>query len=158
MNPLIGIVSGGQTGADRAALDYAINHGVAHGGWCAQGRLAEDGSIPERYNLLELVGGSYVDRTRQNVLDSEGTLILNLGALEDGTLATRKYAEIDRKPILLVQLDRLKTSTQAKREANRVLKWLRSNEIAVLNVAGPRESKRPGIYHQAYHFLKCCFG
>ena len=144
------IVSGGQTGADRAALDFAIrHHGYAHGGWVPQGRTAEDGPIPMKYQLAELDGG-YRQRTKRNVEDSDGTLVLNLAELADGSLMTLQYAERIGKPAIAVQLEDSDTETHA----GEVLKWLEANAIQVVNVAGPRESKRPGVYAQALAFLK----
>lgn len=134
------IVSGGQTGADRAALDFAIRHGYAHGGWVPHGRLAEDGPIALQYQLTELANGGYRQRTRRNVQDSDGTLIVNLGTLEGGTLATQVFAQRLRKPCLLVQ------PVSVADAAGHVLAWLQTHAIRTLNVAGPRESKRPGIY------------
>lgn len=135
------IVSGGQTGADRAALDFAIRHGYPHGGWAPRGREAEDGCISPRYQLTELEGG-YRQRTRRNVEDSDGTLIVNLGALDGGTLATKEFAEKAGKPFFVVQVDDGLTVQMAAD----VLAWLQAHDIKTLNVAGPRESKRPGIY------------
>ena len=134
------IVSGGQTGADRAALDFAIRHGYPHGGWAPRGREAEDGCIPLRYQLTELEGG-YRQRTRRNVEDSDGTLIVNRGALDGGTLATKEFAEKAGKPLFVAQVDEDLTAQMAVD----VLAWLRAHDIKTLNVAGPRESKRPGI-------------
>ncbi len=145
------IVSGGQTGADRAALDWAIGHGLPHGGWCPKGRLAEDGAIDRRYALQETRTTDYLDRTRQNVIDSDATLILNLGELNGGSRATQRFAEDLGKPCLLVQLDAAAQADEA--EVDRVRAWLAAGRVAVLNVAGPRESKRPGIYHQTLAFL-----
>ena len=148
------IVSGGQTGADRAALDFAIDHGIEHGGWCPQGRLAEDGVISSNYRLEELPGGGYAQRTRRNVQDSDGTLILNLGKLEGGTLATRVLSEILKKPHFLLQLDQdIGTKGVAA-----VSDWIIEMNIRILNVAGPRASKRPGIYQKTYALLELCAG
>ena len=136
------IVSGGQIGADRAALDFAIAHGYTHGGWVPRGREAEDGPIPLKYQLIELIDGGYRQRTRHNVKDSDGTLIVNLGEMDGGTLATHAFAERISKPFLIVQLD-VQSTTDA---AACVLAWMRRHAIKTLNVAGQRESKRPGIY------------
>lgn len=136
------IVSGGQTGADRGALDFAIKHGYTHGGWAPCGREAEDGRVPLKYQLTELADGGYRQRTRRNVEDSDGTLIVNLGELEGGTLATQVFAQQMGKPHLVVQLDAGVTAEAAAS----VLTWLHEHTIKTLNVAGPRESKRPGIY------------
>jgi hypothetical protein len=136
------IVSGGQTGTDRAALDFAIEHGYTHGGWAPCGREAEDGSIPLKYQLTELAGGGYRKRTRRNVMDSDGTLIVNLGELDGGSLATLAFARQMGKPHLVAQLD----SGVSAETAASVLSWLCEHAIKTLNVAGPRESKRAGIY------------
>ncbi len=143
------ILSGGQTGVDRAALDFALRHGLPYGGSVPQGRLAEDGVIPERYVLTE-INGSYRRRTRQNVIDSDGTLILNSGKLEGGTLATFQFATQFGKPCMVVRLDRGKR----RKNALATLRWLAKNGIHTLNVAGPRESKCPGIHTQALEYLE----
>ena len=135
------IVSGGQTGADRGALDFAIKHGYIHGGWAPHGRLAEDGVIPVKYQLTEMAEGGYRQRTRRNVVDSDATLIVNLGELDGGTLATQVFAEKSGKPCLVVQAD----PGISEGMVNSVLAWLRQHDVKILNVAGPRESKRPGI-------------
>lgn len=135
------IISGGQTGADRAALDFAIRHGYTHGGWAPRGREAENGPIPLKYQLAELVEGGYRQRTRRNVEDSDGTLIVNLGDLDGGSLVTQTFAQQMGKPHLVVQVE----SGASKEAAASVLAWLRERGIGTLNVAGPRESKRPGI-------------
>lgn len=141
MYPLV-IISGGQTGADRAALDWAIAHGIEHGGWCPAGRRAEDGPLDARYRLVETEKECYRARTVRNVRDSDATLIVNLGVLEGGSLETLRIAERRGKQVRVVQLD--VPPTDAELDALR--EWLQVNAVARLNVAGPRESKRPGIY------------
>jgi hypothetical protein len=136
------LVSGGQTGADRAALDFAIAQGYSHGGWAPRGRQAEDGPIPLKYQLTALASGGYRHRTRRNVADSDGTLILNLGDLAGGSLLTQAFARRMGKPLLVVPLDVGVT----RETVVGVLAWLREHKIQTLNVAGPRESQRPGIY------------
>lgn len=143
------MVSGGQTGADRAALDFAIEHGIEHGGWCPKGWSAEDGRIPKKYQLQEMPGRGYRQRTKRNVIDSDGTLILNLGELEGGSLATLRFAEKFNKTHLVVQLD----GGVRKEETELVLSWLRRSPVNILNVAGPRESKRPEIYRLTYELM-----
>lgn len=143
------IISGGQTGADRAALDFAITNCYTHGGWAPRGREAEDGPIPPKYQLTELPDGGYRQRTRRNVQDCDGTLIVNLGEIEGGTLATQKFAERSGKPLLIVPLDAGVTDAAVAS----VLAWLSEHAITTLNVAGPRESKRPGIYERTYRLL-----
>ncbi len=144
------IVSGGQTGADRGALDFAIRHGYTHGGWAPRGRQAEDGLIPRKYQLMELADAGYRQRTRRNVKDSDGTLIVNVGELDGGSLATKVFAQRLRKPHLVVQLDRDVTVDGAFS----ILGWLREHSVKTLNVAGPRESKRPGIYRRTVELLE----
>ena len=136
------IISGGQTGADRAALDFAIEYGYPHGGWTPRGREAEDGCIALKYQLTELPEGGYRQRTRRNVEDSDGTLIVNMDELDGGTLATKNFAEKAGKPYYIAQFDDGATDEIAAD----ILAWLRAHDIKTLNVAGPRESKRPGIY------------
>ena len=145
------IVSGGQTGVDRGALDAAIALGIAHGGWCPRGRLAEDGRIPDRYELLETDSPDYSVRTEQNVLDSDATLILYRGRLSGGTELTLHLAERHRRPHMVVDLDR-------PCPAEEVRQWLHSQQAEVLNVAGPRESQNPGIAARTAEFLAQVFG
>ena len=139
------IVSGGQTGVDRAALDVAIALGIEHGGWCPAGRLAEDGSIPSRYDLSETDSSDYPFRTEQNVIDSDATLIVYQHRLKGGTLLTRKICERLSKPHLLVKLDRDGTDT--------VRRWLSESSPQTLNIAGPRESSCPGVYQASFEYL-----
>lgn len=146
--PVVKIVSGGQTGSDRAALDVALALGLPLGGWCPAGRGAEDGPVPERYPLTETASPIHAVRTRANVRDADGTLIFNLGLLDGGTLLTVDCARKLRKPHLLVQLD-----APGHPDPAAVAAWLRDHQIRVLNVAGPRESKRPGIYAATRGFL-----
>ncbi len=143
------IVSGGQTGVDRAALDFAIAHGIPHGGWCPKGRRSDDGPIPPHYRLNETESEGYRQRTKRNVADSDATLILNLGELDGGSLQTLRFAERMRKPARVVQLDRDYWDV----EADNTRHWLVGNAVSALNIAGPKESKRPGIYLQAVRFL-----
>jgi len=148
--PIIKIISGGQTGADRAALDWAMSRGFEAGGWCPEGRLAEDGRIPEKYPVSELVGAGYRKRNRLNVESSDATLILNLGILDGGTLQTKLFAEQLKKPWLLLQLD---DGVDMQARANALTSWLRDTRTRILNIAGPRESKRPGIHAQSIALL-----
>ena len=141
------IVSGGQTGVDRAALDAALELAIPCGGWCPQGRRAEDGTIPAQYPLQETDTRNYAKRTELNVRDADGTLVLNRGELNEGTAATVDFARAMGKPCLVVTLD--DTTDPAP-----VVSWLRANGIHVLNVAGPREGKRPGIYDASRRFLR----
>lgn len=147
--PLRKIVSGGQTGVDRAALDAAIFLELEHGGWCPLGRRAEDGRIDSIYNLQETSERDYVVRTEQNVIDSDGTLVLYSGAVTGGTLLTVNLAKRHGRSLLLVDLNR-------SDDSNRIhdfLQWIQDSNIHVLNVAGPRESSCPGISNRAGDFL-----
>jgi hypothetical protein len=148
------IVSGGQTGADRAALDWAMAHRYEHGGWCPKGRIAEDGVLSERYQMKETDSDGYRQRTKLNVLDSDGTLIVNFGEFDGGSLATFRLAERFGKPVLVVALDEGITEPTVQH----ILHWIRANPIAILNVAGPRESKRPGIYQLTWSLLTAVAG
>jgi hypothetical protein len=141
------IVSGGQTGVDRAALDVAIARGIPHGGWCPRGRRAEDGRIPSRYALREHDSPAYADRTEQNVVDSDATLVLAVGTPQGGTALTVQLAARHRRPCLVVDLDDPTTPEQ-------VVDWLAAHAVRILNVAGPRESTRPGIHDEAAAFLQ----
>lgn len=139
MSPLHRIVSGGQTGADRAALDAAQAAGVEVGGWCPAGRWAEDGPIPAVYPLRETVSPNPAERTRLNVRDSDATLILTVGPTVGGTALTLEMAKTLGRPHQLVDLS-------AVPDSDRVADWIRQLEGHVLNVAGPRESESPGVY------------
>lgn len=139
------VISGGQTGADRAALDWACENEVPHGGWCPKGRMAADGPLASHYQLCETDSAGYRQRTKLNVKDSDATLVLNTGTLDGGTLQTVRFAQTLKKPHLVLQLDEL-TASQA---AQHVRAWLVSGRFYALNVAGPREEKRPGIYARA---------
>lgn len=149
------IVSGGQTGADRAALDFAIEHGYPHGGWVPRGRLAEDGIIPLHYQLTELADGGYRQRTRRNVEDSDGTLIVNRGELDGGSLATHRFAVKLTQPVHVVNVE---GDFCANHDVIESMNWVRQYGIQTLNVAGPRESKRPGIYRLTYELLVAMHG
>jgi hypothetical protein len=140
------IVSGGQTGVDRAALDVAVARGIAHGGWCPRGRRAEDGRIPERYVLREHDSPDYAARTEANVRDSDGTLVLAPGTPRNGTALTVRLAERHGRPCRVVDLD-------APPDPDDVVAWLARHRIRTLNVAGPRESTHPGVHDQAAAFV-----
>lgn len=134
------IVSGGQTGADRAALRWAMNHGFPTGGWCPARRWAEDGRIPSRYPLHPTPTPAPEQRTRWNVRDSDATLIFSIRSrLTGGTLLTLDFAQELRKPVLVVRPDR------GERAALAVLRFLGRHPITTLNIAGPRRSEEPSV-------------
>lgn len=143
------IVSGGQTGVDRAALDIALELGIPCGGWCPLGRLAEDGTIPERYPLRETPTAEYAQRTEWNVRDSDATLILARGRPVGGTAYTIECAERLGKAYLIADMDGTGDPAVVRR-------WLMLTHIAVLNVAGPREGTVAGSYEKAKEFLFRC--
>lgn len=145
--PITKIVSGGQTGVDRAALDAALALGIPCGGWCPKGRRAEDGIIPAHYPLTETTSKDYRVRTQRNVRDSDGTLILTRGPLSGGTALTRRLTKEAGKHCLVVDL------AQRPRTSD-VRAWVASNNVRILNVAGPRESNQPRIYLQAKKLLR----
>lgn len=145
------LVSGGQTGVDRAALDVAIACGIPHGGWCPRGRLSEAGPIPARYQLTETDSAKYWVRTEQNVIDSDGTLILYRRERSGGTSFTERMTHKHGRPCCCLDL-------MLDPPPDTVKQWINGTAICTLNVAGPRESTAPGIYQQAYAFLLQVFG
>jgi hypothetical protein len=134
------IISGGQTGVDRGALDAALEASFPCGGWCPKGRKAEDGVIPVRYPVTEMRGPTYRARTRRNVTDSDGTLVLFFGELSGGTLETLRIAEQVGKPVLTIDC----AAKSVADAAVEVAAFVRLHAIAALNVAGPRESTHAG--------------
>ena len=135
------LVSGGQTGADRAALDFAIEHEIPHGGWCPAGRLAEDGCIPSRYQLVETPSNSYSQRTEWNVRDSDGSLVFSIEpVLSGGAKETIEFARKHRKPLLHLS----QRGGPATPEME-LLRFIRDNHVQTLNVAGPRSSEEPQV-------------
>jgi hypothetical protein len=147
------ITSGGQTGADRAALDFAIKHGITYGGWIPKGRKTEDGTLPEKYDLQEMPTGSYPKRTEKNVLDSDGTLIVSHGLLTGGSALTTGFAEHHGKPWIHIDLE----MTSYSEAAIMIREWVRRYSITVLNVAGARASKDPIIYQATMELLDAAF-
>jgi hypothetical protein len=143
------IISGGQTGADRAALDAAIKCNVHHGGWIPKGRLTETGRLPDKYQLLEMTTDKYPPRTERNVIDSDGTLIISHGSLTGGSKYTEKMASKHGKPNLHINFNETDIPTAAKQ----ILDWLIKSNIETLNVAGTRGSKDPNIYRDTMELM-----
>lgn len=141
------IVTGGQAGVDRAALDVALRLGVPCGGWCPRGRLAEDGPISPVYPLSETDSSDYAVRTAWNVRDSDATLVLAVGPLTGGTAYTVACTRIEGRPCLVVDLSTLPGVAE-------VIEWLEEEKVRCLNIAGPRASTAPGIYGLAAAFIE----
>ena len=148
------IISGGQTGADRAALDFAIKRGIPYGGWVPKGRQTEDGTLSEKYHLQEMATGSYSKRTEKNVLDSDGTLIVSHGLLTGGSALTTGFAEHHGKPWIHIDLG----ITSYPEAATMIREWAGRYSITVLNVAGARASKDPMIYQAVTKLLVATLG
>ncbi|MBI2346093.1 MAG: putative molybdenum carrier protein [Deltaproteobacteria bacterium] len=145
--PVKTIISGGQTGVDRAALDIALELKIPCGGWCPKGRQAEDGAIDPMYPLQETPLANYAQRTEWNVRDTDGTLILTWGSPSGGTAYTIECAKSYRRPLLIGEMKKPPLKTV-------FLQWITEHQIQTLNVAGPRESLAPGvIYREARQIL-----
>jgi hypothetical protein len=144
------IISGGQTGVDRAALDVALELGIPCSGWCPKGRLAEDGRIPDCYPLQETPSTIYPQRTEWNVRDSDATLILTISRPNGGTALTIGLARRLKKPVRIVRLSE-------RPDIKAVRSWIDAKQIQTLNVAGPRESENGGIHSKACDFLRRLF-
>ena len=144
------IISGGQTGADQAGLDAAIELGITHGGWIPKGRKTEEGPLPAKYKLKEMGTTSYPKRTEQNILNSDGTVIFTFGNLTGGSALTRKLAKTHGFPCLHVDLNKVTVGEGA----DIVRSWIEKHNIKVLNVAGSRASKAPTVYAVTKQILK----
>lgn len=141
------IISGGQTGADQGALDAALLNEFPVGGWCPHGRRTEDGLLPPRFSfLVETPETNYVQRTAWNVRDSDGTLMVHKGSWGPGTRKTADLARGSRKPFVMIDI-------RGRTALDEFWSWLLANDIACLNVAGPRESGAPGMYESTRAFI-----
>ena len=162
----IKIISGGQTGVDRAALDAAIKSNITLGGWCPKGRKAEDGIIDSQYPLQETPSSNYRQRTEWNVRDSDGTLIITWGTPTGGTLLTTRLAQKLKKPLIIIDMNnQIKNEGQQTFTNNngfiqgnksayvQIIDWIKYHNIQTLNIAGPRQPTNKNIYNQAYTFL-----
>ena len=143
------IISGGQTGADQAALDAAITLGIPHGGWLPKGRKTEAGPLPLRYQLRELGSSRYRERTEKNILSACGTLIFSFGPLVGGSALTEALAIRHGRPFLHIDFELI----EKKQAVVVVEQWVCSMELKVINVAGPRASSEPRIYQAVYSLL-----
>jgi len=144
------IISGGQTGADQGALDAAIKLGIPHGGWIPKGRPTENGKLPDKYKLKEMPTKSYPKRTEQNVIDSDGTLIITHGKLTGGSKLTQKVAKKHDRPCIHIDLNK----TLVFMASSEINSWIIENGIEVLNVAGSRASKDAEIYKDSFDIVK----
>ena len=140
------IISGGQTGVDRAALDAALEADFPCGGWCPQDRQAEDGQIPEKYQLWVLTSAGYKERTLKNLMEADGAAILYFGGLEGGTEATAYFCIKKVRPYKLIDGDEIPVERAAVLLAN----FIEDRDIRVLNIAGPRASSKPQAYGYAH--------
>lgn len=147
------IISGGQTGADRAALDFAIKHRLSYGGWLPKGRKTEDGPLDPQYQLQEMPTGNYAHRTEQNVLDADGTVIVSHGVLTGGSALTREFARRHGRHWIHIDLAEVSPAQAAARLSS----WVTQNNVRVLNVAGPKAGKDPKIYKAALNLLEKAF-
>ena len=143
---MLKIISGGQTGVDRAALDVALTLGMHCGGFCPKGRKSEDGTIPEKYPLTETQSDHYPERTELNVKTGDATLILTAGPADRGTQLTIDLCKRYNKPCLVIDLNDEKDRVDIEL-------WIKTNKIDTMNIAGNRESISPGIHEKAYRFL-----
>ncbi len=143
------IISGGQTGVDRSALDIAINHNVPCGGWCPAGRAADDGPIDSKYPLRETNEMDHTVRTGYNVKESDASILIFRGTLQGGTAYAVEMARHLHKPVRAIDLDN-------PPGADEIAEWIASNDIRTLHIGGQRESSSPGIYQQAYDYLDQC--
>ena len=144
------IISGGQTGVDRAALDAALKHRIDCGGWCPAGRLDEFGRIPDRYPVKELDEGSFAERTLQNVKDSEGTIVIYFNELRGGTDYTVQCGKQLQRPHKLINA----ANISPQEAANLIVDFVRERKIDIRNVAGPRQSEWPEGYDYAFRALE----
>ena len=144
------IISGGQTGADRGAIDAAIKYSYPYGGWIPKGRLTEYGPLPDEYQLKEMPTKNYPARTEKNVLASDGTVIITHGKLTGGSALTKKLSKKHKRPYLHINLN----ETPAFLASSEINAWINKNNIEVLNVAGSRASKDPQIYEDTKYIIQ----
>ena len=147
------IISGGQTGVDRAALDAALESGIEAGGWCPEGRKAEDGAIPKKYPVQVLKNAGYLQRTQKNAVNSDGTVIIYFGYPTGGTEQTMVTCIREKKPYLLIDAQEL----SIERAAKRTKEFITIKKISTLNVAGPRANGEPSAYAYTRRVLSNVF-
>ncbi|MCG6187975.1 putative molybdenum carrier protein [Maribellus maritimus] len=143
------IISGGQTGVDRGALDACLNNNFSHGGWCPKGRMAEDGRIDIKYKLDETGESNYNSRTYKNVRNSNATLIIVNGDLKGGTLLTQQIATQMKKPVLILFPEK----PDAKDSFLKMITFIQNNNVSILNIAGPRKSEWIQGYQYSFQLV-----
>ena len=149
------LISGGQAGVDRAALDTALELGIPCGGWCPHGRRAEDGCVPDYYPLTETPSTNYGQRTEWNVRDADATLILTFGHLAGGTQLTVEVCGRLGKPFLVIALV---DNTQPDARIETARRWVKEVQPDRLNVAGPHASEAAAAYEATCQFLRVLLG
>ncbi len=154
--PVLKIISGGQNGVDQGGLDAALALGIPHGGTCPRGRRSESGTIPAKYDLIESTSTSYPPRTLQNVLDSDGTLLVHKVPLYGGSKYTYELCMRYNKPVYCIRLYNAEIKTWLL-EPILFREWLKKMRIQTLNVAGSRESSMPGVQSYVEYFLRHVF-
>ena len=148
------MVTGGQTGVDRAMLDFCLDHGISCGGWCPQNRKAEDGTIDLKYPVKELPKASYRKRTAANVKESDATVIIYHNEMDGGTLKSFEFAQKEKRPFLLLDMS-VMDPFQA---SGKLQKFIQRYHPEILNFSGPRHSEWPEGYGNCYAILQQTFG
>lgn len=144
------IISGGQTGAEQAALDVAIKLGIEHGGWVSSRHIAEDETLLDKYQLQEMEQTNYARVTEQNVLDADATLILFQNQITGGCAISRRLAEKHKRLLLAIDLNTM----AAFQAAQKVEPWITAHNIKILNVTGPKTGEGPDIYQLTLEILE----
>jgi hypothetical protein len=147
----LSIKSGGQTGVERAALDYALCNGLLYSGWCPHGRRADDGIIPRRYVLQEAFSEDLIARVAQNIIESDGVLIIIYNEMDEPTQLAYDLALDYQKPVFVWAI--------YKNHNHRlVANWIEKEKISVLNITGPSEKNAAGIHEETLDLLDNFFG
>ena len=144
------IISGGQIGADQAALDAAIKYNFPHGGWIQKGRKTQSGSLPDKYHLKEMFVSGYKERIEENVIKSDGTVIISHGNLSGGADYSQKMAEKHNRPCLIIDLN----ETPAFLASSKINTWIIENDIEIMNVTGSRASEDSDIYKDTVYIIE----
>lgn len=146
---IVKIISGGQAGADQAALDAAMELGIDHGGWIPKGRLTEEGPFPEKYNLAETAAESDSESRERNVLDADGTVVITRGQPTGPSKRTVALAQRHGRPCLHLDLQRV----HPLKASGALYQWILAHGVKVLNVAGSRSTEDRAIYNDTYQVI-----